>query len=191
MTQTLIILNRDKNEFSTLTPSFQSFFTNLSRGVSNSSNTKTFLNRKDYDKTMKGVESEGEMNWVRTPTKPQLRAFSVRIPEEQYIRILKVVKEQGYGTVVEFIREAIREKLERMEHGEPINQTVKRSTIGVRDLSMLSEKLEKVFESIGSLVETLETLSDKKLMESIKRDRKNVEEGRVKNFGEVLRDLKA
>jgi len=139
---------------------------------------------------MKGIESEGEMNSAKTPTKPQLRAFSVRIPEEQYIRILKAVKEQGYGTVVEFIREAIREKLERIEHGESINQTVKSPMMVMRNLSRLREELKAVFESLDSLVETLEILSDKKLMESIKRSQKDLEEGRVKDFEKVLRDLK-
>ena len=138
---------------------------------------------------MKSAESEGEMEKARKPAKPQLRAFSVRIPEDQYVRILKAVKEQGYGTVVEFIREAIREKLERIEHGESLNQTVKSSTMVVRDLSRLREELKSVFESLDSLVETLEILSDKKLMESIRRSQKDVEEGRVKDFEEVLRGL--
>jgi len=135
---------------------------------------------------MNGSELEGEKKKVRKPTKPQLRAFSVRIPEDQYFRILKAVKEQGYGTVVEFIREAIREKLERIEHGESLNQTEKSSAMVVKDLSRLREELRSVFESLDSLVETLEILSDKKLMESIKRSQRDVEEGRVIDFEEVL-----
>ena len=129
------------------------------------------------------------MEKARKTVKPQLRAFSVRIPEDQYFSILKAVKEQGYGTVVEFIREAIREKLERIEHEESLNQTVKSSTIVVKDLSKLRKELKTVFESLDSLVETLEILSDKKLMESIKRGQKDVEEGRVKDFEEVLKHV--
>lgn len=139
---------------------------------------------------MKGVEFEGEIEKVRKPTKPQLRAFSVRIPEEQYVRILKAVKEHGYGTVVEFIREAIREKLDRVEHGDSLNNTLMRNpTMVVRDLSRLREELKTVFESLDSLVETLEIISDKKLMESIRRSKKDVEEGRVKDFEEVLKHV--
>jgi len=129
------------------------------------------------------------MEKARKPTKPALRAFSVRIPEDQYFRILKAVKERGYGTVVEFIREAIREKLERLEHGESLNQTVKSSTMVVRDLSRLREELKSVFESLDSLVESLEILSDKKLMESIKRGQKDVEVGRVRDFEGVLKHV--
>ena len=136
------------------------------------------------------MENEKE---AKVTAKPQLRAFSVRIPEEQYLRILKAVREGGYGTVVEFIREAIREKLERIEHGDSLNNTLMRNpTMVVRDLSKLREDLKTVFESLDSLVETLEILSDKELMESIKRSQKDVEEGRVKDFEvkKVLRSLR-
>ncbi len=59
---------------------------------------------------------------IRVKTKPKSKYKSVAIPLGLWERISKVVKRTGiYNNEAEFIREAIREKLEEIEVVEPVD----------------------------------------------------------------------
>lgn len=50
------------------------------------------------------MSQKGEKKWIR---------FTVQISLDQYYEIRNVMQRLGYKTVAEFVRDAIREKLER------------------------------------------------------------------------------
>ena len=64
---------------------------------------------------------------------------------------------------------------------------VDQSLIG--ELVKVKEKLSKDLEELGSLIETLEILSDPELMDSIKRGLEDIKKGNVVDFDE-LKELK-
>jgi len=59
-----------------------------------------------------------------------------------------------------------------------------------RNLRRLAEELPKLRFAIEQLSETLEILSDRKLMKSIDASLKDVREGRVYSYKELLAELK-
>lgn len=59
-----------------------------------------------------------------------------------------------------------------------------------RNLKTLAEELPKLRLLVEELTETLEILSDKKLMKSLDASMKDVKEGRVVGFKELLAELK-
>ena len=58
-----------------------------------------------------------------------------------------------------------------------------------RNLKTLAEELPKLRSVVEELVETLEILSDEKLMKSIKASVKDIQENRVLGLKEVLAEL--
>ncbi len=58
-----------------------------------------------------------------------------------------------------------------------------------KNLKVIAEELPKLRSLIEELMETLEILSDEKLMKSIQRAKKDVEENRVLSYREVLEEL--
>ncbi len=58
-----------------------------------------------------------------------------------------------------------------------------------RNLKVIAEELPKLRIVVEELKETLEILSDEKLMKSIQASQKNVEENRVLSYKELLREL--
>ena len=58
-----------------------------------------------------------------------------------------------------------------------------------RNLKTLAEELPKLRSVVEELVETLEILSDEKLMKSIKASLKDIQENRVLGLKEVLAEL--
>ena len=59
-----------------------------------------------------------------------------------------------------------------------------------RNLKTLAEELPKLRSLVEELMETLEILSDEKLMKSIRASLKDVQENRVLGFKELLSELK-
>jgi hypothetical protein len=59
-----------------------------------------------------------------------------------------------------------------------------------KNLKTLAEELPKLRLLVEELTETLEILSDEKLMKSIAASRKDVKENRVVGFKELLAELK-
>jgi len=58
-----------------------------------------------------------------------------------------------------------------------------------RNLRILREELPKVRLLLEELIETLEVLGDGELMKSIKASERDVQEGRLVGFGELLKEL--
>ena len=58
-----------------------------------------------------------------------------------------------------------------------------------RNLRILREELPKVRLLLEELIETLEVLGDEELMKSIKASERDVQEGRLVGFGELLKEL--
>jgi len=58
-----------------------------------------------------------------------------------------------------------------------------------RNLRILREELPKVRLLLEELIETLEVLGDEELMKSIKASERDVQEGRLVDFGELLKEL--
>jgi len=58
-----------------------------------------------------------------------------------------------------------------------------------RNLRILREELPKVRLLLEELIETLEVLGDEDLMKSIKASERDVQEGRLVDFGELLKEL--
>ncbi len=59
----------------------------------------------------------------------------------------------------------------------------------LRDLVELRERIARGLEILDTIIETLEILSDKELMESIKRAEEDVRAGRVRSVEEFLAEL--
>ncbi len=58
-----------------------------------------------------------------------------------------------------------------------------------KNLKVIAEELPKLREVVEELMETIEILSDEKLMKSIARSLKDVQENRVLSYKEVLKEL--
>ena len=58
-----------------------------------------------------------------------------------------------------------------------------------RNLKTLAQEMPKLRSLVESLIETLEILGDEELMESIRRSEKDVQEGRLLGFKELLKEL--
>ena len=58
-----------------------------------------------------------------------------------------------------------------------------------KNLKTLAEELPKLRTLIESLIETLEILGDEELMESIRKSEKDVQEGRLLGYKELLKEL--
>jgi len=58
-----------------------------------------------------------------------------------------------------------------------------------RNLKTLTEEVPKLRSLVEELIETLEILDDETLMESIKVNEKDIQEGRLLGFKELLKDL--
>lgn len=58
-----------------------------------------------------------------------------------------------------------------------------------RNLQVIAEELPKLRSLVEELMETLEILSDERLMKSIRASMKDVQEGRVLGFSELLDEL--
>jgi len=58
-----------------------------------------------------------------------------------------------------------------------------------RNLKTLAEEVPKLRLLVEGLIETLEILSDEELMESIKESERDVNEGRLLGFRELLKEL--
>ena len=58
-----------------------------------------------------------------------------------------------------------------------------------KNLKLIAEELPKLREVVEELMETVEILSDEKLMRSIARSLKDVQESRVLSYTEVLKEL--
>lgn len=58
-----------------------------------------------------------------------------------------------------------------------------------KNLKILAEELPKLRAVVEELTETLEILSDEKLMKSIERSAKDIEEGKVLSYKEMLDEL--
>jgi len=58
-----------------------------------------------------------------------------------------------------------------------------------RNLRTLAEEVPKLRSLVEELIETLEILSDETLMESIKSSEKDIQEGRLLGFKELLKEL--
>ena len=59
----------------------------------------------------------------------------------------------------------------------------------LKDLVELRERISKDLEMLDSIIETLEVMSDKELMESIRRAEEDVKAGRVRPLEEFLKEL--
>jgi len=57
------------------------------------------------------------------------------------------------------------------------------------NLRTLAQELPKLRSLVENLIETLEILGDEELMESIKKSEKDVQEGRLLGFKEMLKEL--
>jgi hypothetical protein len=60
-----------------------------------------------------------------------------------------------------------------------------------KNLHVLAEELPKLCRLVEELTETLEILSDEELMKSVKASEKDVQEGRVLSFKELMDELRA
>jgi len=58
-----------------------------------------------------------------------------------------------------------------------------------KNLKVIAEELPKLREVVEELMETVEILSDEKLVKSIARSLKDVQENRVISYKEVLKEL--
>jgi len=58
-----------------------------------------------------------------------------------------------------------------------------------RNLKTLAEEVPKLRSLVENLLETLEILGDEELMESIKKSEKDIQEGRLLGFKELLKEL--
>ena len=58
-----------------------------------------------------------------------------------------------------------------------------------KNLKILAEELPKLRGAVEELTETLEVLSDEKLIKSIDRSSKDVEQGKVLSYKEMLDEL--
>ncbi len=58
-----------------------------------------------------------------------------------------------------------------------------------KNLRVIAEELPKLRLAVEELRETVEILSDEKLMKSLQTSRKDVEENRVLSYSEVLEEL--
>ena len=58
-----------------------------------------------------------------------------------------------------------------------------------RHLKTLAEEVPKLRSLVESLIETLEILGDEGLMESVRKSEKDVQEGRLLGFKELLKEL--
>lgn len=58
-----------------------------------------------------------------------------------------------------------------------------------KNLKILAEELPRLRVVVEELTETLEVLSDEKLMKSIDRSSKDIEEGKVLSYKEMLDEL--
>ncbi len=58
-----------------------------------------------------------------------------------------------------------------------------------RNLKIIADELPKLRSVVEELMETLEVLSDEKLMKSIKASLKDIREGRVLSYKELLAEL--
>ena len=58
-----------------------------------------------------------------------------------------------------------------------------------KNLKILAEELPKLRGVVEELTETLEVLSDEKLMKSIDRSSKDIEQGKVLSYKEMLDEL--
>jgi len=58
----------------------------------------------------------------------------------------------------------------------------------LKDLVKLRDKLLKDLEELDSIIETLEIMADEKLMKSIERGLRDVEEGNVVDFEELIKE---
>ena len=61
-------------------------------------------------------------------------------------------------------------------------------TMLLEDLVKLRDRLLKDLEELDSIIETLEIMSDEELMESIERGLRDVEEGNVVDFEELIKE---
>ncbi len=59
----------------------------------------------------------------------------------------------------------------------------------LKDLVELRERISKDLEMLDSIIETLEIMADKELMESIRRAEEDVKAGRVRPLEEFLKEL--
>lgn len=57
------------------------------------------------------------------------------------------------------------------------------------NLKTLAEEVPKLRSLVESLIETLEILGDEELMESVRKSEKDVQEGRLLGFKELLKEL--
>ena len=58
-----------------------------------------------------------------------------------------------------------------------------------RNLKTLAEEVPKLRSLMEELLETLDILGDEELMKSIKKSERDVQEGRLLSFKELLREL--
>ncbi|MCW4003843.1 MAG: hypothetical protein NWE95_08030 [Candidatus Bathyarchaeota archaeon] len=58
-----------------------------------------------------------------------------------------------------------------------------------KNLKVIAEELPKLRTVVEELMETLDVLSDEKMMKSIDRSRKDLKEGKVLSFKEMLQEL--
>jgi len=58
----------------------------------------------------------------------------------------------------------------------------------LEDLVKLRDRLLKDIEELDSIIETLEIMSDEELMKSIERGLKDIEEGNVVDFEELIKE---
>ncbi len=58
-----------------------------------------------------------------------------------------------------------------------------------RNLKTLAQETPKLRTLVESLIETLEILGDEELTESIKKSEKDIHEGRIIGFKELLKEL--
>ncbi len=59
----------------------------------------------------------------------------------------------------------------------------------LKDLVELRERISKDLEMLDSIIETLEIMADKELMESIRRSEEDIKAGRVRPLEEFLKEL--
>jgi hypothetical protein len=57
------------------------------------------------------------------------------------------------------------------------------------NLKALAQEVPKLRSLVEELIETIEILSDKSLMKSIQKSDRDIREGRVLNFKELLKEL--
>jgi len=71
----------------------------------------------------------------------------------------------------------------------PIILTMDQTVAILKDLIELRERISKDLEMLDSIIETLEIMADKELMESLRRADEDVKAGRVRPFEEFLKEL--